>query len=294
MKLIIQVLRSGSLANATLFGCDSRTFLIDAGGFTQKGLLETIRRCEVAPERLSGLFVSHFHVDHFDQRAAGVCARFGIPIYVHSANRHLLGRYGRPALERLVRVFDWRAFKLSPKLVVRPFPLPHDAEGTTAGFSITYSEKGRRCRISMATDLGRFDRSMLPYLTDSAVLLWEANHDTEMLWSCPRISEQTKRRIASDAGHLSNEQSGRALVEILSASRRVLPLRILLAHVSRDRNRPELAVGVVRRMLREAGFGNIAVGVAKREALTERHVLDLSCQPPRLRIEHCQASLPLE
>src|SRR5690625_7963510 len=59
-----------------------------------------------------------------------------------------------------------------------------------------------------------------------------------------------KQRISGDSGHISNEDSGLALSEIISNDTK----RIYLAHLSQDNNMKDLARMSVDEMLQERGI----------------------------------------
>jgi phosphoribosyl 1,2-cyclic phosphodiesterase len=59
-----------------------------------------------------------------------------------------------------------------------------------------------------------------------------------------------KRRILSEFGHLSNEDAGFVAKEILKYG---FTKHILLAHLSKENNFPDLAFETVRGILEEAG-----------------------------------------
>ena len=72
-------------------------------------------------------------------------------------------------------------------------------------------------------------------------MLIEANHDVNMLQVGP-YPYYLKQRILGDRGHLSNENSGRLLSRILHDNLQT----ILLGHLSKENNLPELAYEAVR------------------------------------------------
>jgi phosphoribosyl 1,2-cyclic phosphodiesterase len=65
----------------------------------------------------------------------------------------------------------------------------------------------------------------------------ESNYEPEMLRRNHKYPPYIKRRIASDAGHLSNQDSAEFLAELLEAG----AVRFILGHLSRENNTPELA-----------------------------------------------------
>jgi hypothetical protein len=65
-------------------------------------------------------------------------------------------------------------------------------------------------------------------------LLMESNYDLDMLVR-GRYPERVKRRIASDLGHLSNEQAALFLDVVAHAD-----LQVVVGHVSQENNHPDL------------------------------------------------------
>ena len=72
-------------------------------------------------------------------------------------------------------------------------------------------------------------------------ILIESNHDVRMLQVGP-YPYYLKKRILGDRGHLSNENSGRLLSRLLHDNMK----QIILGHLSRENNLPELAYETVR------------------------------------------------
>jgi phosphoribosyl 1,2-cyclic phosphodiesterase len=61
-----------------------------------------------------------------------------------------------------------------------------------------------------------------------------------------------KKRILGDKGHLSNESAAKMLVRLLSEKDK--KRRILLAHLSRENNFPEMAYQTVKNILEEENY----------------------------------------
>ncbi len=95
-----------------------------------------------------------------------------------------------------------------------------------------------------ATDMGHVSEEVLGGLLGADTALIEANHDEEMLRYGP-YPVYLKRRILSDRGHLSNVDCA-SLADRLAASG---TRRIILGHLSRENNRPEIALQTVRAAL---------------------------------------------
>ena len=99
-----------------------------------------------------------------------------------------------------------------------------------------------------------------------AVLI-EANHDIRMLQVGP-YPYYLKQRILGDRGHLSNENSGRLLSRILHDGLQ----SIVLGHLSKENNLPELAYEAVRLEINLGDnpyhAGDFRMMVAKRDEVS--------------------------
>ena len=126
---------------------------------------------------------------------------------------------------------------------VQAYEIPHDA-ADPVGFSFYNNNK----KISITTDLGYTNKKLIKTVMDSDMVILEANHDQDMLINGP-YPAMLKRRILSRKGHLSNEDSGKALLELVKG--RVT--HVLLAHLSRENNHPQLALDTVTEILEDGG-----------------------------------------
>jgi phosphoribosyl 1,2-cyclic phosphodiesterase len=106
--------------------------------------------------------------------------------------------------------------------------------------------------VAVLTDLGHVPCEALPHLRDLELLVLEANHDLEMLWSGP-YPPRLKRRIAGSLGHLSNVAAGEA---VASTGDRA-PGELWLAHLSQTNNTPARAVEQDGGVLRAHGLGRL-------------------------------------
>jgi len=118
-------------------------------------------------------------------------------------------------------------------------------------------------RMGVATDLGRPTAQIRHALEGCDLLVLEANHD-EILLRTSAYPWSVKRRIASSHGHLSNEAAARFALELLHPRL----AGIVLAHLSNECNRPELARTVVSEALEGAGWSG-HLEVARQEQPTD-------------------------
>jgi len=126
---------------------------------------------------------------------------------------------------------DVRPFNAHDEFVVDgvgviPVPVPHDAREPTQ-----FVLEGAGVRVGVLTDLGHVTAHVCDVYRRCNALLVEANHDRDMLWG-GTYPPALKRRIASDLGHLSNEQTVALLEDIGSDDMR----EVVVGHISEQNN----------------------------------------------------------
>ena len=84
-------------------------------------------------------------------------------------------------------------------------------------------------------------------ITDSDILLLEANHDEQMLKN-GSYPWHLKQRILGENGHISNHTAGNLLAEIMSGKMKY----IFLGHLSEENNHPHLAYETVAEILQNS------------------------------------------
>ena len=234
--LRVSVLASSSKGNATFVEMDGVRFLIDAG-ISTKRIVTGLNDLGVEPESLSGVLLTHEHVDHV--KALPVLVnRFHLPVYSRAATLAALPEREKLPAECLQLITDKVSFG---RVLVETFNISHDA-ADPVGFRIIGS---RRC--TFATDLGFVSSSVQEALDAADVLVLETNHEIELLKNgC--YPWPTKRRIMSNKGHLSNNDAAWALARLKKP-----PQAVFLAHLSEENNEPQLAVDTVRKIITDQG-----------------------------------------
>lgn len=263
----VKPLRSGSSGNLTLVEHAGTSLLVDAGLPSQKGLAAALADAGLTWDDIDAVLVSHLHGDHIHPSAVACCARHEVPILLHERNVRAFSRrvLSRSALSGPLRTFGEEPFFVG-SIGVRPFGVPHDAEGVTCGFLISAQTGGREVRVAMATDLGSGGNGLFERFVDSDLILIESNYDASMLAASRRSD---RARVDSEVGHLSNEQAGTFLARVMQESS-TLPRSVVLCHLSADHNTPALATATVRGILSRYGFGDIPVHAARRDGPSPR------------------------
>ncbi len=225
MSLRVCVLASGSRGNCTWISTERTRLLVDAG-LSKK---ETCARLDAIGERLEvcdAFIVSHEHVDHVSG-IKGLARELGRPIYINRAT-HSAIEWGRKVTA--FEIFtSGQSFAIGD-IEVTPFSIPHDA-ADPVGF--TFAAEG--LKIAVVTDLGCIPEHVKQHLRGCHMLVFESNHDVEMLRVGP-YPWFVKQRVMSRHGHLSNNATAEFLTVDYDGCAQVL----VLAHLSEVNNHPEI------------------------------------------------------
>lgn len=236
-------LYSGSSGNSIFVGSEKAKILIDAG-LPGKKIDEALKSIGQKAEELDGIFITHEHSDHI--KGVGVLSRkYDIPIYANadtwSAMEQSLGKIK----EHNIKIIDKRSITEIEDMSIKAFNIPHDAV-SPMGYTVTDGLKS----VSVATDFGTFTKEIYDNIKESEVILLESNHDVNMLKFGP-YPYPLKRRILSEIGHLSNEDCGSAIVELVKCG---LNKQVILGHLSNTNNHPDLAYQTVVNVLTDKGI----------------------------------------
>lgn len=239
---------SGSSGNAYLLRSESTTLLVECG-IPLSRIRSFLKQQGISPYGLDGILLTHDHTDH-TRSARQLSDTFGVPIYATPGTfrSQLLkdAEYARPLVAGRTREIG--------DVAVLPFEVPHDAIEPD-GFKIA----GHAGTVTVTTDLGHVPAEVQRQLRDNDLLIFEANHDVEMLQAGP-YPTFLKRRVLGEHGHLSN----RATAEALAACRDRIAPEVWLAHLSPTNNLPHLAQSVISEYLAGRDLGHVAVRVAER------------------------------
>ncbi len=227
---------SGSSGNCVYVGSDTTHLLIDvgiSGKRTEAGLKELGLRMN----EIDGIFITHEHADHIN--GLGVVARkYGIPIY---ATKGTIEAIRQSSSVGEIEESLFQTIRPDEKCIIKdlslyPMHISHDAADPVA-YRINHGTQ----KIGIITDLGCYTDYTVECLKDLDVLYLEANHDVHML-QVGSYPYYLKQRILGERGHLSNEAAGKLLSRLLHDKMQT----IVLGHLSKENNLPELAYESVR------------------------------------------------
>jgi phosphoribosyl 1,2-cyclic phosphodiesterase len=249
------VLGSGSRGNSTLVATEKTRLLVDAG-FSKR---ETYARLAAIGERADGfdaLVVSHEHIDHV-RGLRTLAADLKAPVYLNEGTRQANGFSAQ--LDCVEEFRTGRKFTIGD-IEITPFSVPHDAADPVA-----FTLRAQGIRIGLVTDLGCIPEVVRQHVRGCHLLVFESNHDLEMLKVGP-YPWAVKQRVMSRQGHLSNLAAAEFLTEDFDGEAQVL----VLAHLSENNNHPEIARLSAEDALARRGWpnGKLELHLASQSAPT--------------------------
>ncbi len=252
-------LSSGSSGNCQYIETKSSKIIVDSG-FSGKRTKELLNSIDVDSKDLDAIFVTHEHTDHV--KGVGVLSRrYDIPIFANGNTwKGMEDKIGK-IKEENIQIFSTEKFLEFKDLTIYPIPTFHDAN-EPVGYIVFY--KG--VKLSIITDTGLISKDIIEKIEDSNLYYLESNHD-ELMLKEGLYPWYLKRRILSAKGHLSNEDAGNTLAQILKGQGE----KVILAHLSQDNNVPELAMSTVTDILTDKGLNvkkDIDLGLSFRDRTT--------------------------
>jgi phosphoribosyl 1,2-cyclic phosphodiesterase len=262
----VHILGSGSEGNAIVLESANQRIMVDAG-FGVRELARRLKTAGVEPESVSALIVTHEHVDHV--RGAGAAARrWNWPVYATAGTLKVSGSGSRAtgettlpasvAIDRIPTARTARKKRVVKHVVdtksevqlddfsVRFIKAPHDAREPVS-MIVTVRSTGER--VGIAYDVGHLTERFIRSFSACDVLLLESNHDAQLLRTGP-YPWSVKQRVAGPNGHLSNAECALMARDCVHRGLR----HLVLCHLSKINNRPEIALRAMRSALRGAGF----------------------------------------
>ncbi len=259
-NLTAYTLYSGSSGNAVYVRSDDAEILIDAG-VSARAVENGLKSIGTSLNNIQAIFVTHEHSDH-TRGLEVISKKYHIPTHMTDPSARALIRDPKASLLHDLYLHPTDFTVRFGSTTVRAFPTPHDS-AAAVGYSVEYrSTDGETEKFALATDIGCVTDTILNELSGADSVVIEANHDVEMLLSGP-YPYHLKRRILSDKGHLSNENSAK-LAEYLAKNG---TKHFVLGHLSKENNYPPTAEATVRAALRD--YLDITLAVASPDMPTK-------------------------
>ncbi len=232
----IYPLFSSRSGNSCFIGNPCEGILIDAGARGRRRT-QALLQNDIPVEAVKAVFITHDHTDHI--AALKVFNKhYDIPVYASAKTMRWLIDHGH--LSRGCCQQEVGEEIVIGDFSVKSFKTPHDAI-ESVGYRIEMPD-GKTCVY--CTDLGHVTKEVDENLRLADLVFLESNYDENLLRNGP-YPFALKQRIASPDGHLSNSASARELHSLIENGL----TKVVLGHLSRENNTPQIAENSLMREL---------------------------------------------
>ena len=232
---------SGSSGNSIFVSDGSTKLLVDAG-VSAKRIEQALYEIGEDASELSAIFVTHEHSDHISGVRV-LASRYGFPVF---ANGRVIEKMidSGCVTEKVNAKILTSGVELGGVEVV-PFENSHDS-AACLGYRLNMC--GDRS-VAVCTDTGYITDDARSALMGCDLVFLESNHEVTMVQNGP-YPYYLKQRILSKVGHLSNAACSEFACELLENG----TTRLVLSHLSRENNHPDIARQTTLAALQSAGF----------------------------------------
>ena len=245
------VLSSGSKGNSTYIETKNHKILVDIG--TSSLYVEnSLKSIGVDPRDIDIVLITHSHVDHVN--GLRVFSKKYKPL-VYISEKIL-----KESKLRIENISSEEEINIDSDIKIKSIPLSHDV-ADIKGYLI---EEGNTSFVYI-TDTGYINEKNYKYIKNKSIYVFESNHDVEMLMNNPKYPHQTKIRILSDKGHLSNKDSAYYLSKLIGDNTR----HVVLAHLSEQNNTEELALNTLKEALSKKSIEFKNIDVARQNQISK-------------------------
>lgn len=244
MSLYIASLNSGSNGNCYYIGNTTEAILVDAG-ISCRETEKRMQRLGLSMSIVKAIFISHEHSDHI-RGLVTLSKKYNLPVYITPGT---LLYSGLKLNELLIRTFHMDQPVHIGRLCIKAFIKRHDAFDPHS-FMVCCDD----INVGVFTDIGSVCESLSLHFKQCHAAFLEANYD-EMMLDQGRYPYYLKSRIRGGKGHLSNDQA----LHLFTTQRPAYMSHLLLAHLSKDNNCPQLVHDLFSRHA-----GGVEIVVASR------------------------------
>lgn len=248
MALHITSLNSGSNGNCYYVGNDTDAVLIDVGISCRETEIR-MKQLGLSLKTVKAIFVSHEHTDHI-KGVSTLAHKYNLPVYITEGT----AKNGPRLIKHLSKPFIAHNPITIGSLEVIGFTKQHDATDPHS-----FIVKHNNITVGIFTDIGIVCNQVTEYFKQCHAAFLEANYDEELLEN-GGYPIYLKNRIRGGQGHLSNKQA----LDLFIQHRPAFMTHILLSHLSKDNNSPELAAELFKKHA-----GDVNVLVASRYQATD-------------------------
>lgn len=221
------VLASGSGGNCTYIEVNNHKYLIDIG-MNFLYISTKLQEIGIDPYEIEGIFITHIHDDHIK----------GLKRFIKAVN---------PVIYLTQKIYDSINDKIEKYVLleedskiddmyVESIKLSHDTP-ECKGYIFNYDNDS----LVYITDTGYINNKYFTKLSNRTAYIIESNHDIDMLMNGNR-PYYLKMRVLGDEGHISNKDCLYYLTKFVGEKTKY----IVLAHISKDNNNPELALNNIK------------------------------------------------
>lgn len=256
-------LYSGSTGNCSLVQTDTTKILIDAGESSKK-IVEALNSINVDANLIDAILITHEHSDHV--KGLGTFSnKFHVPVYANIETWDAMQKQKDKIEQDKINTFTFNKFSIGD-IEINPFSIPHDA-ANPCGFNLYHDNK----KMSIATDIGHMSSEIIKHLTNSSFMLLEANYEPEIL-KCSSYPYLLKERIKGPNGHLSNTDAGKTISYLVNHGLN----KVMLGHLSKENNFPELAYKTVVEELMENNISENSLRLSVADRYKVSPIIDVS------------------
>jgi phosphoribosyl 1,2-cyclic phosphodiesterase len=269
MPLFITSLNSGSNGNCYYIGNETEAVLVDVG-ISCREIEKRMKRLGLLMEKIKAVFISHEHSDHI-KGLDTLVRKYSLPVYITEATRRNVGIELEP---RFLKVFEAHNEIMIGSLSVTAFPKFHDASDP-----YSFVVGCNKICVGVFTDIGKPCKNVIKYFKLCHAAFLESNYDDQMLEN-GNYPLFLKNRIRGGMGHLSNHEA----LEIFINHRPAFMSHLLLSHISKNNNSPELVEELFNLHAR-----NVKIIIASRFCETEIYNIESQMLPQSIsRKRHFQ------
>ncbi len=256
-------LYSGSSGNSLYVESNKTKLLVDCGESAKK-IVNSLADIDVDIEKIDAILVTHEHIDHVKSLGT-LSKKYNIPIYTNIETLNAMPEQVNKIKTENINIFDFsKDFEIGD-FQIHPFSIPHDAANPCA-FNIFYNNK----KMSIATDIGHITPEIIKNLEKSSFMLLESNYDPNIL-KCSPYPYHLKERISGPLGHLSNNVAGQTVSHLIDSGL----TNVMLGHLSRENNFPELAYKTVMEEVIENNYPEKAIKLSVATRFNHTPLIDI-------------------